>query len=627
MDESLAALSMVENLVGVAAVGRDDGDGSQRLAFREAADEMRRAGELSDGVDALLGRLAAIVQDCVSRTSLLYYQREEARPEAGWLRPMRAEQELPPPAVLTELMTLCAAACRSNTAQIVQSEDETESLVVVPLAIPGRETEAVSATVGDASWSSAQVSDLLQLAAAQIIVCHSRQAVREAVRESETWTAILDLIGQLETSADATVACQSLANHLEAFLDCQRVAVGLRVGRSRHCRVRALSGLARFDKHAEMVTAIEAAMDEALLKDETIEWPAISAERQAARSHEQLATLLAADQIVTAPFFDDAGEPTGVWLFVNPGDRNLTSVFVRAARQPIGSCLRWLQRSRGGLLNRARRWAAGQHPQRRAIVAACAIGAVVLGLAWPRPHKIGCDCQLQPVVRQFVAAPYEGTLADSLAKAGDVVSKGEVLAAMDGREIRLELAAVEAEYGRAKKSWEASLAADEVHDAQQARLEMRRLQLKQQLLEQRQQNLNIRSPLRGVVVRGDLEKSKGAPLSMGQSLFEIAPLDRMNVEIVVPEEDISYVRPGMEVRIRLEAYPRKAFTAQLTRIVPQAEINDDRLVFLAEAELENAAETLRPGMNGRATLIGRRRSTIWLLFHKPYESLLMLLGV
>ena len=138
--------------------------------------------------------------------------------------------------------------------------------------------------------------------------------------------------------------------------------------------------------------------------------------------------------------------------------------------------------------------------------------------------------------------------------------------------------------------------------------------------------MQIQSPLRGIVVSGDLEKSEGAPLTVGQSLFEIAPLRRMKVEVVIPEDDIAYVESGMETRIRLDAYPRQPFDARITHIVPRAEARDDKFVFLAEAELENSDEMLRPGMNGRATLIGTDRSLSWLLFHKPYESLLMLLG-
>jgi hypothetical protein len=100
----------------------------------------------------------------------------------------------------------------------------------------------------------------------------------------------------------------------------------------------------------------------------------------------------------------------------------------------------------------------------------------------------------------------------------------------------------------------------------------------------------------------------------------------MRVDIEIPEEDVAYVREGMQIAIRLNTYRRDEFDARVLRIVPRAETRENRMVFLAEAELDNPEETLRPGMRGRATLEGERRSLAWLLFHKPYESLLMALG-
>jgi multidrug resistance efflux pump len=231
------------------------------------------------------------------------------------------------------------------------------------------------------------------------------------------------------------------------------------------------------------------------------------------------------------------------------------------------------------------------------------MGAVIAAafLAWPRPHKIACDCLLQPIVRRFVAAPYDGTLQETLVKPGDVVAAGDVLAQMDGREMRMELSTLEAEYARARKAWEVSLSLDDIHEAQQAKLEMKRLEMKMQLLRKQQQNLQIKSPIRGFVISGDLEKSEGAPLSVGQSLFEIAPTERMRVEVVIPEEEIEHVQPGMETQIRLDAYPRQLLSAQITHIVPRAEAREDDFVFVAEAELDNAEGSLRPG-NGLAAV-------------------------
>ena len=625
MDET-TTLTMVESLVGVASTEVLPRR-STRLSLRDATDRLRQSVGCVGTLDELLHELAILVQSQAAAGPLLHYQSDETRPLSRWLRPIGGGGKLPSQSVLTSLMPPCSDACARNESLVIDSiEGVAGPVVIVPVTMVGPAAEALCAIPVGAESLDRTVA-LLQLAAAQVTVWHSRRAAADADDEAQTWAAILELIEKLETSDDITIGCQSLVNHACSYLGSERVAVGLCKENSKLCRVEALSGIARFDKHAEMVTAIEAALDETVLKNDLIEWPSDdTSNRHVARAHEQLLGILSAQRILSAPLHDSSGNPAGAWLFVNPIDRR-TDCFAQAARQPVGIALRWLHRSRGSLFSRARRKLLGRAPKKRGTIAISVCAVVALLLLWPRPHKIGCDCQLQPLVRQFISAPHEGTLADAHVKAGDVVSAGDVLATMDGREIRIELAGIEAEYGRAKKAWEASLSAGEIHEAQQSKLELQRLESERQLLRQREQNLQLKSPLRGVVVRGDLEKSRGAPLSLGQSLFEIAPLDRMNVEIVVPEEEISFVSPNMKVKIRLEAYPTRVFPAEITQIVPQAEVTEEQLVFLAEAEIENASELLRPGMNGRATLIGNRKTTAWLLLHKPYESLLLLLGV
>ena len=52
----------------------------------------------------------------------------------------------------------------------------------------------------------------------------------------------------------------------------------------------------------------------------------------------------------------------------------------------------------------------------------------------------------------------------------------------------------------------------------------------------------------GIVITGDLRKTEGTPLKIGQTMFEIGPLDEMIVEVAVPERDVLHVEPGMDVQ-------------------------------------------------------------------------------
>jgi multidrug efflux pump subunit AcrA (membrane-fusion protein) len=150
---------------------------------------------------------------------------------------------------------------------------------------------------------------------------------------------------------------------------------------------------------------------------------------------------------------------------------------------------------------------------------------------------------------------------------------------------------------------------------------MRRHQAEIELLQQQLTNLEIRSPIDGLVVAGDLEKAEGAPLEMGQTVFEIAPLDRMVAEIAIDESEIPYARPGMDVSIKLNAFPFRKWQGTVQSISPSTEIVKDDSVFIAEVEIVNAEMLLKPGMEGSAKIVADRAPLGWSLFHRPYESL------
>jgi multidrug efflux pump subunit AcrA (membrane-fusion protein) len=176
------------------------------------------------------------------------------------------------------------------------------------------------------------------------------------------------------------------------------------------------------------------------------------------------------------------------------------------------------------------------------------------------------------------------------------------------------------------KRRDAAMATHDAGKAQFAKLDLQRLDLKIGLLEERAEHLELKSPISGLVVRGDLEKVEGAPLTVGQTLFEIAPLDQMTVELAVPEEDVSHVRADLPVRFSLDAYPGRRWEGALGAVHPRAEQRDHRQVFVAEFNMPNPNQQWKPGMSGRATITGAWRPVGWILFHKAWEKAAMKLG-
>ncbi len=247
-------------------------------------------------------------------------------------------------------------------------------------------------------------------------------------------------------------------------------------------------------------------------------------------------------------------------------------------------------------------------------------------MAIPVPHQVRCDCELQPLRRCYVAAPFDGRLEKAFVEPGDVVRPDQLLARLDGREIRWELAAVTADIARAGKQRDGHLAAHELGPAELSRLEGERLRIRRELLEHRDRHREIRSPIEGLVISGDLRKTEGAPLSVGQPLFEIGPLDDVLIEIAIPQGDLAYVCEGQEVQLDLDALPSQSWQGTLDRIHPRSEVKDQQHVFVAEVTLPNAAGLMRPGMRGRASIAAPSRALGWVLFHKPWRKLAQWIG-
>ncbi len=192
---------------------------------------------------------------------------------------------------------------------------------------------------------------------------------------------------------------------------------------------------------------------------------------------------------------------------------------------------------------------------------------------------------------------------------------------MDAREIRGELSTVTAELSQATKQFDSELASENIARAQLAKLEAERLRRKQELLQFREANHELKSPMSGMILNGGVEKLDGTPVRMGQPLFEVAELNPLRLEVAIPADDYFHVRVGQTVLATFDGFDGESFDGTIHRIRPRSEIRDDRNVFIAELEIQNNDLRLRPGIEGRAIILGDRHTIAWNTFHKAWEAI------
>ncbi|WP_103102978.1 efflux RND transporter periplasmic adaptor subunit [Pseudomonas sp. LFM046] len=110
--------------------------------------------------------------------------------------------------------------------------------------------------------------------------------------------------------------------------------------------------------------------------------------------------------------------------------------------------------------------------------------------------------------------------------------------------------------------------------------------------------LTLTSPINGVI--RELEVRPGMALAAGQTLARINGIQRVWLEVAVPEAQAATLKVGQAVEARLPALPGEITRGVLAAILPEADPQSRTL--RVRIELENPAGRLRPGMTAQVRL-------------------------
>ncbi len=438
-------------------------------------------------------------------------------------------------------------------------------------------------------------------------------------------SALVELGTVSSEAEDFPQAARILTDRLQRHLGCFRVCLGL--AKRNEVRLIAISGVSSFDHKGTSAFVLQAAMREAFQKKEMIEWPKDDERIDLTEvAHQELQRLLDLQRVITLPFFKANGKPFAAISMLwdhNAAPRPETRRFLSASREYLGSLLGVLKGSEPPPPVRWWNKTWGKWSQNRRKLAMYVAGGLILLLAWPFPHHIRVPCKIQPVVKRIIAAPFDGQLQKSMVEPGEIVERGRVLAVLDERELRLKQAELQAARDRALKMRDRSMT-DEDSDyalSQVAQFEAEGHEQELRLVDWKIENLEIKTPLDGVVLSGDLKRAEGIPVNKGQILFEVAPLEKIVVEMEIPDYNIANVKEDMEVNVKIEAFAGETWAARIRKINPQSEVKEGKNSFLAEAPLPASADVskLRPGMKGKAVIIGERKPLFWILTHRLWD--------
>ncbi|MCA9080958.1 MAG: HlyD family efflux transporter periplasmic adaptor subunit, partial [Planctomycetaceae bacterium] len=521
---------------------------------------------------------------------------------------------------------LCQHAVERNEIQIARIDHAAiETLIAFPQACAGQQTQVL----------------LLGLRSTQTIVPHAVAVVQLVAAYQQLWeqsrfgqdhdwqmhavAAICEATTRLLRSEDAIVGLTRFANDLQAFLGVERVAFAW--GRGVRTQIVAMSGLSQHEANSDLNVRLRQALVETTTHGELIEWDArSSAETRsqltslAYHAHQRLGREFHFQHLLSIPLTSQSGEIVGAWLIANPPVAALDRIqqFLRASEPHIGTAIAQAKQRRRPRLSRLipDTW-------RKRLLTLCLLSLVAAIVVTPFvvkiPYRVRCPVVAQPVLRRYASAPFNGMIQTSLVEAGDLVRAGDPLAQLDGREVRWKLAGVIADREKALRERNIKLASDAVSESLLASLEQERLFVEQQLLQHQEEHLTIAAPCDGIVLSSAMRRGEGKPVGLGDVLFEIGPLSPMRLELEVPTDEATQLAIGQSVQVWLNGVSGDPLTGIVAHIAPRAEERASGLAVIAEVEIANEKELLRPGMSGTARITTPRQTIAWCLFHKPWE--------
>jgi multidrug resistance efflux pump len=277
---------------------------------------------------------------------------------------------------------------------------------------------------------------------------------------------------------------------------------------------------------------------------------------------------------------------------------------------------RWLgQKALDSAMTLARKLAGPRHTALKLWTLLAVLAIAFLAIA-EGDFMVTADASLEGKVQRAITAAMQGYIVEARARAGDVVRKGDVLAALDDRDLRVERQrlvsqGVQQENERRQAIAEGNRARARILEAQNGQVDAQLALVDEQIARTR-----LVAPFDAVIVKGDLSQSLGAAVERGNVLFELAPLDTYRVIMKVDERDITEVAVGQSGRLALTSMPNDEIGLSVEKITPVSVVEEGRNYFRVEAVAKGATEKLRPGMEGVGKIQVDRRKLLWIWTHK-----------
>lgn len=470
---------------------------------------------------------------------------------------------------------------------------------------------------------------LLLLADAPAIYQRER-AARKAALDTVHFAEALDVMALMNAEKHYQAAAMILVNETAAKYLCSRVSLGwLEKG---YLRLQAINHMDNFDKNMEIVDGLEAAMEEAFDQDEEILLPPPDDHGPVTRDHgnysrqhnvphmlslpirldgESAAVLTCERESV--PFSED--EVRGIRVLCDQTARRLGDL--KAYDRPL-----WAK-SGTAVRDRISSLLGIEHTLGKVVGLAVFVLLFFINLV-KLNYRVEAPFILKSQDVRQVSVPFEGYIDEVGVKIGQEVEQGDLLLSLDAKDLVLEEFEAVANQLRYFREAEKAQARNMLADMKIAQAQAEQAGARLALVQYRLSQAQLRSPIKGIVVEGDLEELRGAPVNKGDILFKVARNENLFAEIKVNERDIHELSAGQTGEVAFVSQPQLKFAVNVKDFDPMAESGDAGNFFNVRCAFgKHSAPWWRPGMSGIAKIDVGKRSIFWILTHRTLDFIRM----
>jgi multidrug efflux pump subunit AcrA (membrane-fusion protein) len=204
-----------------------------------------------------------------------------------------------------------------------------------------------------------------------------------------------------------------------------------------------------------------------------------------------------------------------------------------------------------------------------------------------------------------------------LVNEGARVERGASLASLRSTSLASDRAATAASIATADRQAEVAASRGDPAEERLHRIRGDALRQELALLDEEVGFTTIRAPVSGIVLTPHLQERVGASLDEGDLLLTVGRLDSLELEFGVDQRDVSRVRPGQQVRLRVDALPQRTFTGRVSSVGQLPADSGPLVRYPVRASVANTDGLLKPQMAAHARVLTQPASAATRLLRAP----------